>query len=210
MRHCFLRERLRSVKAKLPTQVVSGVAPAPLACTPQLSPFADVYLLFGSQLAVKHLSHKFEARRHTIAAWAFEGVSNTDAGAMEGFIADAMAAIISRSPKLVLLDPPAASFKQDACPLRTDAKPYGIDALRGKGKDQVRRETSIAIQSIGIAMACIEAGVSFMYVVRAGTTPVELPEHQELLTTAGVTRRQLLNTMRSSLLMLPARVEMLI
>ena len=84
MRHCFLRERLQSVKSKLPMQVESGVPPAPLAFTSQHSSFADVYLLFGSSLVVKHLAHKFEARHHTIAAWAFEGVSNTDAIAMDG------------------------------------------------------------------------------------------------------------------------------
>ena len=97
-RHCFLRGRLRSAKAKLTWQDESGAAPATLAITSQPSSFADVYLLFGSSLTVKRLARKFEGRHYTTAAWAFEGVSNTDAIAMEGFVADVMAAICYRRP----------------------------------------------------------------------------------------------------------------
>ena len=76
-----------------------------------------------------------------------------DAVAMAGHIDKAMDDIRSRRTRLVILDPPSRSFKQPSDHLRTDAKPDGIDRLRGKAKGQVRQETSVALRAIEISAA---------------------------------------------------------
>ena len=197
-RHIFLKSRLQEAKSRALCSVSSHSLPlhsssvSSSSLSPSLTPthsHVDVHILFGTALNTQHLNGKCSRGGYTTSTWAYTGVSNVDAVAMAGHVDAVEDDILNARPRLVVLDPPARSFSRASEHLRTADHPYGIDNLRGKLKDQVRRETSIALRSIDLASKCAASGVPFIYVVRAGIDPIELPELKPLLTTPGITRR---------------------